>query len=328
MKSLAKNQMLWIGLAIGAAGILPPIIFRSAFVEAGALPPLDTLPMRDTTWLEQWLVVITSFGVKPTYMLLSLLWIIWLWKRGESDLVALRWGLAWFLAGEVACAVNYLGFHGLCAMADYLHSYGMAVGFSFVAYAVLEGLDVRVIKYSPAESRCAALSLCRACIKHDNVSCGLRRLFGLFIPATILVALALPCAQIRVQAYRSHILDSVQEYINPRWSQLFETRYCAWLAMVLLSISWLVLLFKRENPVALAKVFFAGAIGPLGFGFLRLLLNSAYAEHQTWSNIWEEATELIFVAGTGFVLWTFRQSLFHAVSVPAAGKTGSPPIQS
>jgi hypothetical protein len=268
------------------------------------------LLVRDIGVLEQWLVVITAFGVKPIYMCFSLAWIIWLWRRQAADLVALRWGLIFFLAGETACAVNYVAFAGNSAVTDYLHSYGMAVGFSFVTYAVLEGMDYRLIKYSSARDRCAALSLCRSCIKYAEVPCGLRRLFLFLIPALVVVSLMLPCAEVKPVSHRLHILHSEQDFSAPLWAQMFEGRYCSWISVALLVISWGLLSFKRKEPVAAAKFFFAAAMGPFGFGLMRLFLRAAYREDLAWANIWEELTELLFVAGVGFVLWLFRAALF------------------
>jgi len=299
---------LLLGAAILVAGVLPLILYWPAFTQA--LPP-ECLLVRSIGVPEQWLVVITAFGAKPAYMLLSFVWIVWLWRCRAADLVALRWGLVFFLAGEMACAVNYLAFGGNSAITDYLHSYGMAVGFSFVAYAVLEGMDVRLIKYSPANDRCAALSLCRACIKHADVPCGLRRLFSFLIPALMLVSLMLPCAELRPVSHQFTIINATQDFAVPAWAQLFESRYCAWLAVALLLASWGVLLFKRNDPVAMAKIFFAAAMGPLGFGLMRLFLRTAYREDLAWANIWEELTELVFVAGVGLVLWLFRGALFR-----------------
>lgn len=297
---------LWGGILV--IGILPLLLYWPSFSQP--LPP-GSLLVRDIGVLEQWLVVITAFGVKPTYMLLSLAWIIWLWRRRATDLVALRWGLIFFLAGETACAVNYIAFGGNSPITDYLHSYGMAVGFSFVTYAALEGMDFRLIKYSPAKDRCAALSLCRACIKYADVPCGLRRLFSFLIPALVVISLMLPCAEVKPLSHRINILNSAQDFPAPMWAQLFESRYCAWVSVALLLISWGVLSFKRTEPVAVAKVFFAAAMGPLGFGLMRLFLRTAYREDLAWANIWEELTELIFVAGVGLVLWLFRGALFR-----------------
>ena len=308
MRLQNKSLAAILGAGILLAGVLPLVLYWPAFHQ----PVQSELsPVHNVGLLEQWLVVITAFGVKPTYMLLSLLWIIWLWRSQAADLVALRWGFIWFLGGEIACTVNFVCLRGHSAITDYLHGYGMAVGFSFVAYAALEGMDSRVIKCSPPNERCAALSLCRACIKHAAVPCGLHRFFALLIPALIAVALMLPCVPVQPVPHRVTILNSVQDFSNPLWSQLFEGRYCPWLAVALLLLSWAALLFKREDPVATAMLLFAAALGPLGFGFMRVFPRTAYAENLAWSNIWEELTELIFVLGVGWVLWLFRQSLFR-----------------
>ena len=305
MTPRAKGATPYV-LGIIVAGILPLILSWPAFAQ-----PPSPESSREIGVLEQWLVVITAFGVKPAYMLLSLAWIVWLWRRQAADLVALRWGLAFFLGGEIACAVNYIVFGGNSPVTDYLHSYGMAVGFSFIAYAVLEGMDVRLIKYSPAKDRCAALSLCRSCIKYADVPCGLRRLFSFLIPALIVVALMLPAAELKPVSQRTPILGSAQNFLSPAWAQLYEGRYCAWISIALLLAAWGTLLFKRNEPVAMAKVFLGAALGPLGFGLMRLFLRSAYRENLAWANIWEELTELIFVAGVGVVLWLFRGTLFR-----------------
>ena len=326
---MKTNKHLTFSIAAGIliAGVLPLILYRMFFVGVpgflvDSLHP--TLPLHDTSLFEQWLAVITAFGVKPAYMILSLLWIIWLWRQTSPDLVALRWGLISFLTGESACAVNYLFFGGLCDFADYLHNYGMAVSFSFVTYAVLEGLDLHIVKYSAANDRCAALSLCRSCIKHADVPCGLRRVFTMLIPASIAVAFMPLCASLRTVSYDTNIFDSLQHYSSPLSCQWFESRYCVWLALLLLSASWLVLVLKREDPVGRAKVLFAAAMGPLSFGLMRLFLRAAYSDDLVWSNVWEELTELIFVTATGFVLWVFRRGLFREASAPTGGPDAQP----
>jgi len=313
---IGRNDRMAVSIAGGIllAGLLPLVLYWPAFNQP--IPPESSL-IRNIGLFEQWLVVITAFGVKPAYMLLSLVWILWLWRRREKDLVALRWGLIWFLGGETACAVNYVAFAGGSAITDYLHSYGMTVGFSFVAYAALEGMDFRLVKYSPPKERCAALSLCRSCVKYADVPCALRRLFAFLIPALVLVSLMLPCAALRPLLHQTTILNSTVRYWSPMWSLLFENRYCAMLSVLLLLISWAALSFKRDEPVATAKIFFAAAMGPLGFGLMRLFLRTAYAEDLVWANIWEELTELIFAAAVGMVLWQFRGALFRAEPVLA-----------
>jgi hypothetical protein len=123
--------------------------------------------------------------------------------------------------------------------------------------------------------------------------------------------LMLPCAEMRAVSHRFTIFNAPQEFQAPMWQQLFEGQYCAGLAVLLLLVSWGLLLFKRHEPVVAAKVFFAAAMGPLGFGLMRLFLRTAYREDMAWANIWEELTELIFAAGVGVVLWLFRGALFR-----------------
>ena len=281
-----------------------------------AIPPGQTSAVRNLSVLEQWRVVAVAFGVKPAYTLLSLALIIWLWRRQAPDLAALRWGLIAFWLGENACAVNYMVLHGYSNFWEYLHNLGMALCFSFVTYALLEGMDRRLIKYSAAKDRCAALSLCRACIKYADVPCGLRRVFTMLIPAALVVAFMPLSVGLRTAAFDTNILGTSVHYSETLADQLFEIRYCPYLAVLLLTASWLVLLFKRQEAVPMAKVLFAAAMGPLGFSFLRLFLAAAYGGQLVWFNTWEEITELLFVFAVAFILFAFRQSLF-AKETPA-----------
>ena len=288
-----------------------------------AIPPGQNSAVRSFSVFEQWVVVITAFGIKPAYTLMSLVVIIWLWRRQAPDLVALRWGLIAFWLGENACAVNYMIFHGNSDLWEYLHNFGMAACFAFTTYALLEGMDRRLIKYSSAKDRCAALSLCHACIKYDaGAPCGLRRVFTMLIPATIAVAIMPLCADLKTAAYDTSIMGSNVHYSETLADQLFEIRYCPYLAVLLMTASWLVLLFKRQDPVPLAKVLFAAGMGPMGFGFMRLFLAAAYREDPVWFNAWEEITELLFVAAVAFILLVFRQSLFVKEPPVQANPTG------
>ena len=70
------------------------------------------LATRDMSGAEQGLAVSAGFVMKPVYMLLSFLWIVWLWRRHEPDLTSLRRGLIAFWLGENASTVNYLCYGG------------------------------------------------------------------------------------------------------------------------------------------------------------------------------------------------------------------------
>jgi hypothetical protein len=67
----------------------------------------------------------------------------------------------------------------------------------------------------------------------------------------------------------------------------------------------------------MAKVLFAGGAGFLGFSFFRLFLFAPYADNVVWQFFWEEATEIIFIAGLVIILWLFRKGLFPKTAAPA-----------
>jgi hypothetical protein len=307
---------------IVAGGVTPILLHALGFTPASAATGANPLPVCPLTLLEQWLAVLTAFAIKPAYMGLSLALIVWLWRSTADDLTALRRGLIAFLAGESACALNYLVFDGRSDLWEFLHSYGMVVSFSFVAYAGLEGLDHRLIRFSAPKDRCAALSLCRACIKHADVPCGLRRLFTFGIPSLIVVAFIPLTANLKEGGQLNPVLGSLVNYSPTLFSQWFEFRYCAALAIGLFSVSWLVLLKKRNDPVSASKVWLAAGLGPLGFGTTRLFLISTYSDQLMWSAAWEEVTELLFVAFVAVALWLFRHRLVHQ---PTAAATPTPP---
>lgn len=315
MKWSQKEKAFLVNAAILAVGLLGYWLLFGSRANPDALEPATSF--HPTPPLEQWLLYLTAVAIKPAYLLLTLIGIIWLWKRQAPDLAALRRGLVAFWLGENACSVNFLFHHGNSEVWDYFHNFGMVVCFSFIAYALMEGVDRRIIKYSSATDRCAALSLCRACVKYSDVPCGLRRVFMLLIPATIVVALMPLCAQPELIAYDTKILGSVHHFAQTLSGQLFEIRYCPWLAILLLAISWSVLLIKKE-PVAVAKIFFAAASGPLGFSMMRLFMSTAFQPDLTWFMAWEEVTELLFAIAVVCVLLIFRRSLLAKATVPAS----------
>ena len=328
MKTDQRKSVVWLGGGILVAGLLPLLLYWLMLGHVDAWTTLlnrQAPAFRASSIFEQWVVAITALAVKPAYMLISLVTIIWLWRRQAPDLAALRWGLIAFWLGEAACAVNFVVLQGYSDLWEYFHNFGMAVGFSFVTYALLEGMDRRLIKYNSAKDRCAALNLCRACIKYADAPCGLRRMFAMLIPATIVVAVMPLCADLKTAAYDTIIMGKPVYFSETLSNQLFEIRYCPDLALLLLMASWLVLLFKRQDPVPLAKALFAAATGPMGFGFMRLFLAAAYRENPVWANAWEEITELLFVAAVAFVLWIFRQGLFRPESpTPPDEQAGEP----
>ncbi|MBC8870048.1 MAG: rhodanese-like domain-containing protein [Planctomycetes bacterium] len=277
---------------------------------------VEPFPFRESPCLEQALAVIAFFLIKPIYTLIALMLVILLWRSRSPDLTALRWAMIFFFLGENACAANYLALKETSYLLEYLHSYGMLLCFGFAAYAVFEGLDRRVLMLSDPERRCAALPLCGSCIKHADVPCGLKRMFYFILPVMIVLSATLPTADWQDTSYNTLVFGQLYNYAHLRIYQLFENGYCATAAILMFTLSLLMLAFEREGAVAKAKIAFAAGLGPFGFGMLRMLLGSAYDENRVWYLFWEETTELLFILGICFVLWTFRRRLLPAL-VPA-----------
>jgi len=268
-------------------------------------------PYQPTPLYHQVLTVASGYGVKPAYTLLSLVLVIILWRSTAPDLAALRWGLIFFFFGENFCAINYIWFNHTSYFSEYLHSYGMILAFSFIAYALFEGTDRRVLMLSDPNRKCVVLSLCKGCIKYASNSCGLRQTFYLIIPAAILLAFIPLCAPWQTASYNTTIFRTFYNYSHPSIQQQLEILYCPMAAIVMFAASLLVLVLKTENPLDYAKLLFAGGAGLLGFAFLRGALFRMFASDMMWAAFWEEVTELLFIAGVCAVLWIFRQGLFE-----------------
>lgn len=305
-----RSRVLALTTIVSTAGVLPVLLFVWLYGGASSASGVPPCPFRLTEELGQAAVLVTALVMKPAYMLLSLALIVLLWRRASHDIAALRWGLIFFLSGEVACMINYLFLAGKSDLWEYLHDYGMVVGFSFIAWAVLEGLDRRVFKFSDAKARCAALGLCVKCAKYDeNVVCSLPRLFKAGLIALILIALLPLSVSVEPYGYSTDINGTTVTYATSLPTQLFMLRYCPILAAVLLAAAWGALTFTRSNDTTISQYLLAAALGPLGFSLLRLFLYGALRNELTWYTSWEEFTELLFILAVAFVLYVFRASL-------------------
>jgi rhodanese-related sulfurtransferase len=282
------------------------------------------LPYRSAPVVEQWLAVTAGFVVKPLYMLLSAVLILMLRRQSAKDLVFLRLGLILFLIGETFCTINYLFFNELSEAVEYLHGLGMVLGLSLILAALLEGLDSRIIHFSRAADKCAAIGLCKVCSKYAQAPCGLRRLFLILIPsATILAGIPLT-ATTQAVSYNTTILGTPYNYTHAVVQQLFEIRFAPVAAVVLLSLSFGKLALKGAQGVSRAKVLFGVGLAYLVFSLLRLMLLSMYSTDMVWFVFWEEATELILMAAILAVLLVFRQRLLGTPS-PVASRIAPMP---
>ena len=262
-----------------------------------ANPATDaTIPaFRTSPVYEQWLAVLTFFGVKALYSLISAAIAVVLWRRTEPDLSALRRAMIFFFIGEAFCFIDVMVFFEDSLLMEHLHSVGMVLALAYTVYALLEGIDSRLIHFSD-DARCAATPLCGRCVKHADVPCGLRRLFLLTLPALAIVA-ALPLfSDVRAEVYNTRILGILHSYRHPVIHQIYELRYLPIAAIVLLAGAFVLLWRVETRPVPISKILFSAAAGAMGFSFFRLLVVAPFANNQVWFTVWEETTELLYVA--------------------------------
>jgi rhodanese-related sulfurtransferase len=279
--------------------------FRS---ESGKIRPF---PYRPSPLHEQIVAVLNAFVIKPTYTLLALVVAILLWKCKSLDLAALRWSMVCFFVGENFCAANYIFFKDHSYLFEFLHGFGMLLSFGLAFFAGLEGFDSRILMLSDSDRKCAALRLCGKCVKYEDVPCGLKRVFFLIIPALATIAFIPMLAGWCRSSYNTQIFGTLFHYTRRYLYQHFEKQYCPIAAIVLLTASFAVLAFKKNNPLLWAKVFFAAGVGALGFGMFRSVLTMMNCQNLVWFAFWEEYTELLFILGICFVLRIFRKGLFE-----------------
>jgi phage shock protein E len=269
------------------------------------------IPFRQSPMIEQIIAVVSGFGIKPLYSLLSLFLVIVLWRSSSLDLAALRWGMVFFFVGENFCALNYGLYNDTSYLFEYLHGIGMLLCFSFTTFAIMEGVDRRILILSDPNRKCSALGLCGGCIKYDEVPCGLRRAFFVIIPAFLILAAMPLFAPYQLSSYNTDIFGTGYNYSHFLVHQIFEARCCPIAAMVLLGITLLVLVFQKVPSLLTVKIIFASAMGFMGFGLFRTILLGLYNQNMLWFIIWEEVTEFLFILGVCIILWIFRKGLFH-----------------
>ena len=247
-------------------------------------------------------------------MTLSLVIVVLLWRSTAVDLAAVRWGILAFFIGESACWVNYFGYKETSYLWDYVHAAGMFVCFGFLAYAVLEGIDRRILGLTDPERRCAAVRLCGACVKSAPVPCGLKRTFYLFIPALMIVAMMIPTADWHDNSYNTLIFGEPYNYGHLRVFQQLENWYCPAAAVVMFGASLAILLFKRRDPIGARQDRLCRRLRTAGLRHASgMLLGAAYDGNRVWVLFWEEATELLMTFGICCLLWIFRQRAVSGV---------------
>jgi rhodanese-related sulfurtransferase len=258
------------------------------------------VPRLTFSWVEQVVICLTAFGLKPLYEILSLVLVFLLWSSRDRDLVALRRAMIAFFLGETACAVNYLFFDDLSLLMEFFHMYGMLVCFGLASFAFLKALDMRVCHFTDAERRCALLSLCENCYKYRPVTCNLRWLFLFAVPATAMLALMPLSGDLGSYRFVGEVFGQDVVFSHPLSYQYFEIRFFPVISLVFFLASFVILVRRKEEGMAGAKVYFSAGLGALGFSLMRFMIFWTYSKNPLWANAWEEITEFLFIS---FTLW-------------------------
>jgi hypothetical protein len=301
----------WLILAlILTAGLAPIPVYYLEACQPEQATSTASLPDRQLSPFEQEAQALAGLVIKPIYMMLSLALILALIGQRSADISALRWGQIAFLAGETFCAINFYVYKHESILSEYIHSYGMALTFGFTSFALLEGLDSRLLWLTRSKSACQALRICGRCTRHDLEGCKARAIAQFAIPFLTVLAFIPFLSPLRPDAYAVSIFGFPYSYTRFAAYEIYERRVLPALSLVAFIFAYLPLLKRGEPPIPfLTKVLACAGLGALGFSFFRVTLNAIFADTLTWFEFWEETTELMFVGAVGFALWQFRATL-------------------
>lgn len=269
-------------------------------------PALPTLTVGVGTEL---LVCFSGLVLKPTYMTLTLVLLAWVGRTRGPGMGLLKAALGSFFFGEAMCAADYLSAAGASNTLELLHGAGMVGMGAFLPWAIAEISDDRVVRFDAPVAACSVQRLCGKCWKREPVACGLHRLFeiaALGLAAVAAVPLTAKLGDphiVDVIVFRGHVIYGV-----PTLVQWVEFRLYPGLAVALFLGSFVALLVGRRGLGPSKPLFFAG-IGFMSFSLFRFVLYGSFAVAPWWGDFWEEATEMLAIAGIGAALWAFRRPL-------------------
>jgi phage shock protein E len=290
------------GMAAWTAGGFPAVRGDPIRPPSSLLRP----PRLALNGMQQFFEAFGGFVVKPGYMLLALALLVLLRRSRERELVLVFWSLAAFLFGETACYVNMFAARGLSDRLELLHGAGMLAQNVLLPWGLFVFLDRRVLHFTDDAAACAGQRLCIRCWKHDDVSCGLQRVFLIAVVALGALALFPLSAPLRPAKVAMSIYGIEWPYVISLLEVFVEFRVYPSLALLFFVATLVLLLTGRAGTRRAQLPFFLG-FGFLVFSLLRFFLLEAYRDMPVWAEWWEEATEFLALAGLGFFLWVFRR---------------------
>jgi len=250
-------------------------------------------------------VVVTAFGLKPFYMLGAAV-LLWVLRSATSPgLRRIRLGMTVFLAGEIACAGNYLAFGGCSDPLEAVHGLGMAVMGGLLAHGLFALVDP-VLRLTDPATPCVGIRACGTCSKREDGPCPIHRILTLAAPCCAVLALVPFTAPLEETARTLDILGSPVLFAYPMAQQVLELRVMPGIGALLLAVASIQLV---RRDIRLSEPWFFAGFGFLTFALLRFFLSQALHAVPPWADAWEEITEAMMVGGLGWMLWVTRGRL-------------------
>jgi hypothetical protein len=263
----------------------------------------------ESSLIEQLLVTLCAFAIKPIYMSISIMNFYLLKDAISIDVISIRKAMLYFFIGESFCAINYLFFNEGSILIDYLHNLGMIACFGFTAFAIIEFIDIRFIKFGSDKEKCALLKNCGQCYKYSEVECNIKKIMEFSILIILLCSFFPLLSTIRVVSYNSNILGSPYFFNHPIEFQWFESRYCPAISIFLFLVAYSILKYKPFSSLLYSKIFMSMGFAFLGFGLFRLIPLNLFYNKMGWFIAWEELTELFFVITVFYIIYLYRRHL-------------------
>lgn len=274
-----------------------------AYSAGMVIAPLSHSPSTplELSFAAQVLVVVTAFGIKPLCMALNG-WYMYRFRAVRSAEMRLAGcALAIFLAGETACALNYVLFASECYAVQMFHDLGMALTFALLARALLAAIDGEVLHAEDPRRACALLPLCRRCVKHGGATCPVRTAQRWVVVALAVVAVLPLTVPLRPVRYEAVIFGQPAVLEHGLAEQVAEARVAPLVALACLLAA---LARAPVDPTMLSL----GA-GACAFAFFRVLTAFPFLDRIVFMGFWEEASELAMVVMLGKWIhgWSRRQ---------------------
>ena len=273
--------MLFATILLGS--LLPVLIY---LIQYGGLGNSTTGTLQAVTPSEHLALRLSLFNIKPLYMFLCVALLIILWGRSSLPTRSLSWGITALLAGELICGGTFAAFRRELIVSEHIHSYGMMLEFTFIAFALLEFLDHRV---AANQSRI--------------------RLMFKFLAIIGISASFLPLSVSTSQSgYHADIFGFPYTYIRFAFNQWVESRFLPIASVYFFTLAVITTRnLKQAGLPNSAKIFFSLGVGLLAFSMLRLSLGALFVEHLIWFEFWEETLQLILISTITATVYQFKR---------------------